>query len=609
MDIAKLAKKLRECFPRIWRCSDSSEWSQLQKQDLFTFKWLDINIDYHKIDTIKGGGSKSIKPWVNDLQEGDLIFILGKNEYNGIALTESVYDYNGPVIQLNEEEYFPAIRIKYIHKLKNRFERDTTQPQFSSVSRPSTFSSIDRSGFSLENTLELLQELVPDSITTLQKYFDGKTINSMNRSQPLNQILYGPPGTGKTYHTINKAIEIIDDTFDINQDRSIVKAKFDRLVATGQIAFTTFHQSMTYEDFVEGIKPRLDDNSTDVAYQIEEGIFKKISELARIPTIDNFDKAYDDFLNSFEDSTDEIIQLTSPQGSSFGVSINSNGNLNLHTGVSQNYQGVLTRIRIKNQFTGVQKNKWHPGYFEGVINHLKDNYNLEEPSHDITKNYVLIIDEINRGNVSAIFGELITLIEESKRLGSDEELTVTLPYSKTVLGVPTNLYIIGTMNTADRSIEALDTALRRRFSFTEMSPDPTLITQTLTINNEEFNLSEMLRVINRRIEVLLDKDHLIGHSFFMPVKDTEGLQKAFARQIIPLLQEYFYGDYGKIALVLGKGFCSKKPQPNNAKLFADTEYDGSFVEDKVIYEVKMPQGDEFVEALKKLMNQPQTNNG
>lgn len=454
----------------------------------------------------------------------------------------------------------------------------------------------------------------------------------LEKPKSLNQILYGPPGTGKTYHTINEAIKIANPDFDLNKDRAAIKQEYDRLVATGQIAFTTFHQSMTYEDFVEGIKPILEgDVGSAVSYNIEDGIFKKMSELARIPTIDNFDRAYHEFLDSFEDSSDEIIQLTSLKGSSFGVSINSNGNLNLHTGASKNHQGVLTKTRIKNQFTGIQKNKWHAGYFEGVINHLKGNYHLKESSGAITKNYVIIIDEINRGNVSAIFGELITLIEESKRLGSDEELTVTLPYSKTIFGVPANLYLIGTMNTADRSIEALDTALRRRFHFIEMPPEADLIKsegklkdtkgvleiniyntdtkEELTEQDEKekylVDMALLLNTINKRILLLLDRDHLIGHSFFLSVANADDLKQAFARQIIPLLQEYFYGDYGKIALVLGEGFC--EPVKKEKTLFARINgYDPEeLYNEQTLFSLNNPMemdDEELIEALQKLLN-------
>lgn len=207
------------------------------------------------------------------------------------------------------------------------------------------------------------------------------------------------------------------------------------------------------------------------------------------------------------------------------------------------------------------------------------------------QNYVLIIDEINRGNIAEIFGELITLIEEDKRLGREEELTVTLPYSKDSFGVPSNLYIIGTMNTADRSVEALDTALRRRFSFNEIPPNYDL--PELKYSYAGISASKILRTLNQRIEVLLDKDHLIGHSYFMLDRNlhssnediTNKISRAFYENIIPLLQEYFYGDFSKIGAVLGKGFVTRKIiKPDN--LFSEFDsFEPDGYSEKNIYSI------------------------
>ena len=189
-----------------------------------------------------------------------------------------------------------------------------------------------------------------------------------------------------------------------------------------------------------------------------------------------------------------------------------------------------------------------------------------DPEH----RYAIFIDEINRGNVSAIFGELITLIEIDKRQGAKNELSIKLPYSKKEFSVPSNLDIYGTMNTADRSVEALDTALRRRFEFKEMMPDYSVI-QEETVG--AVKLSEVLEKINQRIELLIDRDHTIGHSYFVGVDTEQKLANAFNNKIVPLLQEYFYGDYGKIGLVLGKGFVEKVKNENIT--FAKFEYENA----------------------------------
>lgn len=296
----------------------------------------------------------------------------------------------------------------------------------------------------------------------------------------VNTILYGPPGTGKTYHTIELALQALGltpDDADYKDDKALRKAKkkkFDSLLIKkesenqveieskegkdkqenkeeGRIMFTTFHQSMSYEDFIEGIKPVV--KNGNVTYEVQDGIFKKICKKAKAD---------------------------------------------------------------------------------------KDN------------KYMLIIDEINRGNVAAIFGELITLIEDSKRAGEKEAISVTLPYSTDTFSVPNNLYILGTMNTADRSVEALDAALRRRFDFIEMLPQPNLLSD----NVEGINLQAVLKTINDRIEALLDRNHLIGHAYLINCETKNDIAQAFNNKIIPLLQEYFYGNYERIAMVLGIGFVN-----------------------------------------------------
>ena len=198
---------------------------------------------------------------------------------------------------------------------------------------------------------------------------------------------------------------------------------------------------------------------------------------------------------------------------------------------------------------------------------IVEKYDVEEViSTDFHDNYVFIIDEINRGNISKIFGELITLIEPSKRVGAAEEMTAILPYSSKPFGVPQNVYIIGTMNTADRSIATLDTALRRRFYFKEMLPNPDILAG---IEVGGVSISNLLERINKRIEVLYDREHTIGHSYFMALKkdnSIDALARIFENNIIPLLQEYFYEDYEKIRLVLGD---SKKADKDTMFIIAE----------------------------------------
>ncbi|OJJ23601.1 hypothetical protein BKI52_04360 [marine bacterium AO1-C] len=502
-----------------------------------------------------------------------------------------------------------------------------------------------------------------------------------NTKIPLNQIFYGPPGTGKTYHTINEAIKIVDpDFYDKHQgDRNELKRRFQELLLNqdsegeGQIGFTTFHQSFSYEDFIEGIKPvEPEEEDTYLKYEIEDGVFKNICSLAELNfnasnvasdelislTLEEYNKAnfYKMSLGNTKKNQNDIFEycvanncITIGYGDSHDFSnknsaelkkfaekkglktfaitvvkqfvnllkkgdyvVISNGNLSIRAvgKVVGDYE-YLEESPLPNHpscnhfrkvawlFTDTQvaasevnhKNLSQQTIYKLDKAYLKQDFfvkekkaKVEKPAQKV-KNYVLIIDEINRGNVSAIFGELITLIEEDKRAGGDENLSVILPYSKQTFTVPSNVYIIGTMNTADRSIEALDTALRRRFSFQEMPPRPVLISSDM----EGIDLSQMLETINARIEKLIDKDHKIGHAYFMNITTVDGLKAVFQDKVIPLLEEYFFGDLGKISLVLGRSFITKEKDDDGKVTFAKGhDYDDSLAADllsRAVYKI------------------------
>lgn len=214
---------------------------------------------------------------------------------------------------------------------------------------------------------------------------------------------------------------------------------------------------------------------------------------------------------------------------------------------------------------------------------LIQHYNIHKNFIDNNNNVVLIIDEINRGNVSSIFGELITLIETSKRLGGSDQYIIKLPYSKELFAVPKNLIIIGTMNTADRSIESLDTALRRRFEFKEMPPLYDIL-PTISEGGKAISLGDLLKKINDRLEILLSKDHKIGHAYFIDVVTIHDLNKVFKNKIIPLLEEYFYNDYSKIKMVLGGNYISST-NTYGINFHNTDEETYTFDEDKVVYNV------------------------
>ena len=432
--------------------------------------------------------------------------------------------------------------------------------------------------------------------------------NYRENKSPRNLILYGPPGTGKTYNTIERAIIMSNPTFvfpnngDKNKNRQIVKDEFNRLKKLGYIHFTTFHQSIAYEDFIEGIKPLSPDKEkSSLKYEVVDGLFKKICKDALTPNINDFDNAFQQLINELNNSQN-LINLKTPTGKDFFISLNSKGNLNLHTGSNKEKQGTLTKENIQKQILGEEKFIGWEGYFNGVLNYLKSKFGYDNTiTESKSYNYVLIIDEINRGNISQIFGELITLIEEDKRIGAKEELNVILPFSREYFGVPNNLYILGTMNTADRSVEALDSALRRRFSFIEMMPDATVIKPAL-IPNTDINLQQLLTKINERLEVLLSKEHTIGHTYLLGIENINDLKCAFNNKIIPLLKEYFYGDFGKISMVLGNYFVyqEKNAKPQFLGDYKDMieEYDEALPWKFKTLKFDKSEDMEFIEAVK-----------
>lgn len=382
---------------------------------------------------------------------------------------------------------------------------------------------------------------------------------------PLNQILYGPPGTGKTFNTINKALDILDPAFlaqhDQDKERAVLKRRFDELVEAGRIAFTTFHQSFSYEDFVEGLRAKTEDGQ--LSYAVEDGVFKELCERAHKAVVDSgdvFGQAVQRLAQLCDEAPDDRLLLHTMTGKPFEIEYEGkNFRAFPKSSPKENHPGFPHPFdQVRQMYFGSNERHYDPAYLtygRGMLNYLKQHCGLPDaPPKAVASadkpRYVLIIDEINRGNVSRIFGELITLIEPSKRAGADEALEAVLPYSKTRFSVPDNVYLIGTMNTADRSLAGLDLALRRRFSFTEMPPRPELLKDVVV---EGVNIGQMLEVINQRIVVLLNRDHVIGHAYFMPLQQDPSLKRLaaiFRNAILPLLQEYFFEDWQRIRWVL-----------------------------------------------------------
>ena len=373
---------------------------------------------------------------LRDPKPGDLILVrTGTSKGRGVGI---VYrnDYRDRLASNSR------IRVTWLNKLTRGLSGQTERTGFnrSGIGTLNAF----RQTPAYAETFALLDRL-SGSVREEPNASQGEVVKP-EVEHPRNQILYGPPGTSKTYYTVSHALAIIDGA-RMRERREGDLERFHELRDSGQIATVTFHQNFAYEDFIEGIRPVLDDRVGSLTYELRDGIFKKIAKAAR----------------------------------------------------------------------------------------------AEED-----KPFVLIIDEINRGNIAKIFGELITLIEDSRRLGADDETKVTLPYSGKSFGVPDNLYLIGTMNTADRSIQLLNTALRRRFDFVEMMPKYDEISDDV----EGVDCRQMLKAMNARISALRDREHQIGHTYLLKVRTMEDLSYVFQNKIFPLLQEYFFNDWSKIQVVL-----------------------------------------------------------
>ena len=422
--------------------------------------------------------------------------------------------------------------------------------------------------------------------------------------------------------------------------------RYNKYKEDGVIEFTTFHQSYGYEEFIEGIKPVIhsdEEDETDIQYEVVPGLFKKFCDIAGKPILRK--EKCDIGINesptiwkiSLEGSGENSTRTECMRNNHIRIGYDEYGREITNLSKGDAGRNILNYF-INDMSIGdivmscydcntvdaigvvTGEYEWHDEYAEykrlrkvnWIVKGIKENiikinngsrlsnptvYKLRMDLSDVMeiiekysnntieveekkKNHIFIIDEINRGNISKIFGELITLIEPTKRIGQAEGQKVKLPYSQKLFGVPNNVYLIGTMNTADRSIATIDTALRRRFNFKEMLPDSEVLDG---IYVEDVSVKDIFIKMNKRITVLFDREHTLGHAYFLPLKDAptiETLANIFENSIIPLLQEYFYEDYEKIRLVLGdnqkdtedKQFITIEENDYN-DLFGDTDYE------------------------------------
>ena len=429
----------------------------------------------------------------------------------------------------------------------------------------------------------ILRDVPASSVAATTAFAPAKTYTPIGPAS--NVILYGPPGTGKTHSVRRRALELIGDVNAAKAPPTEVNAEWDRLRREGQIVFCTFHQAFAYEEFVEGLRAVTSEDG-DVHYRVEPGVFKRLSERAlqaweasgTSAAADKFEWAWE-LLRS---RLSQPITRASVHDAStkYELRVGDGGNIQWRNpaATTQSWKTV-TKAHVRRYWDtrddwGPEASRMSKARAVALVAEARasdGNHNYPpalvvydelsrlaqvKAERDVTRrHYVLVIDEINRANIARVFGELITLLEPDKRLGNPNELRVQLPSSKEWFGVPPNLHVVGTMNTADRSIALMDVALRRRFTFEEMMPDADALSDTLA----EANVDEPLRTLvvavftklNERLRYLYDREHQIGHAYFFGVRSLDGLRAVFADRILPLLQEYFYGQWDKVALALG----------------------------------------------------------
>ena len=451
------------------------------------------------------------------------------------------------------------------------------------------------------------------------------TDNDKKLTYPLNQILYGPPGTGKTYKlskimdkfTQNLNVKSSDDTDALYEILKIENYTWYQVAAAilcdaaisningGWLKLNNGivnHILFKLKSIKSGSKTPIQTISSDLLFHTKMDCEYVKTQERRAPFIFEKNEKSEWCVDTkiLNDECPEAIELYekykeikdkkvgtsyTKENFKFITFHQSYGYEEFVEGIKpvfddENEDGDITYEISKGIFYQCCENALLLSDYKGKLRDFCDLPKDERQKffNENTPKYAIFIDEINRGNISKIFGELITLIEPSKRLGADDEIMVELPYSKEKFGVPSNLYIIGTMNTADRSIALMDTALRRRFEFVEMMPEYDNLNK---INIEGINIGEMLKAINERIEYLYDRDHTIGHAYFINVSDIKTLANVFKNKILPLLQEYFYDDWEKIRLVLGDSQFIKEKKPANALFKSGTDY----INDKILYEI------------------------
>jgi hypothetical protein len=529
----------------------SSHLEEDDAKEKITALLMEKYTDYNPSTASRKAGE--IRNFANGISEGDVVLAADGTRIRGVGVVQGPYQY-----ELTGPKDAPHRRKVEWHDCAD-WKTPVTEGLRTTVCRLK-----DDNRTLIEAEKRLLE---PSLKITIQNPLTNPGPGSKNLPAALNTILYGPPGTGKTYRLRNHYMELFTDR---------------QAAPTPEEQGSALVKDLAWWEAIALVLLDTKTNQASVAQILEHPLVHARLKLSanKNPramiwaSLQSHTKR--DCPNVNYTTRIEPLIFTKDAASLWSVDAQlAKAEVPHLTKILHNFrnppQEVPTVCRYK--FTTFHQSLSYEDFVEGIKPQTEEapdrsdgqiSYEVtlgifrelcREAQGNPTKNYALFVDEINRGNVASIFGELITLIEEDKRLGKENELKTILPYSRDEFGVPGNLYIIGTMNTADRSVEALDTALRRRFTFEEMRPDAAMIEQP---DELEVDLRKLFETINGRIEQLLDHDHCMGHYYFMGIETLADLKSRFANRIIPLLREYFYGNPAKIGMVLGKTFITPK---------------------------------------------------
>lgn len=527
----------------------NSIWPAMKKNSLVSIGWGDLgdlntresltkasltaelqSTGHYKQKRVASRKAGEILDFYKNIRPGDVVIICEGETTLAIARVDGDYEFN-------KDLDFPHFRtVEWLTEPKSFKISDGPQTSVYKIKNPLTIASIER----MINNPQLIDE--PKT--------EGSVVAPDMTSK--NIILYGPPGTGKTYNTIELAVELITGKKDSAHGTN--KKTFDLLRKEGQIEFITFHQNYSYEDFVVGIKPDLD--NTDLKFRKNEGVFYQICERAKtnynqsqIPassvSLQPFDEVFESYISPLVEDGEEI-EVKMISGKNFRI-MDVNGNsirLRFAGGSEKHSMGKSTLKKAYEDREAFESKKVITGgmftYFKAVLQGL---WEIGKQTNVVTplRNYVLIIDEINRANISRVFGELITLLEEDKRLGAENELRLTLPDGEQNFALPPNLCILGTMNTADKSIALVDIALRRRFEFRGFYPTKLVIDELSAEGKIHNDVPDLLAALNKKIFDKKGADFLVGHAYFINKTTDQDLYITLKRKVIPLLMEYFSG--------------------------------------------------------------------